>query len=93
MKNCLYNYGAYLRRAEELRVRNVAQFSNEAMDKRFHGLLDKYVPQFATETKLVLPKLRKIGMPEAAKVADGTPALPEVKKLVLPQLKKVNPVV
>jgi hypothetical protein len=93
MKNCLYNYGAYLRRAEDLRIRNVAQFSNEAMDKRLHGLLDKYVPQFATETKLVLPKLRKLEMPPANKVADGTPALPEIKKLVLPQLKKVKPVV
>lgn len=60
MKNCFNHYTAYLRKAEELRVRNVEQFSNEAMDKRFHGLLDKYVPQFATETKLVLPKLKKV---------------------------------
>jgi hypothetical protein len=60
MKTCFYNYGAYLRRAEELRLRNVEMFSNAVMDKVFHGYLDKYVPQFATETKLVLPKLKKI---------------------------------
>lgn len=60
MKSCFEHYKAYLQKAEALRLRNIEQFSNEAMDKRFHALLDKYVPQFATETKLVLPKLKKV---------------------------------
>ena len=34
-------------------------FSTKAMDAKFHAMLDQYVPKFATETKLVLPKLRK----------------------------------
>jgi hypothetical protein len=60
MKTCFHNYGAYLKRAEELRVRNAEMFSNAAMDRVFHGYLDKYVPQFATETKLILPKLKRV---------------------------------
>jgi len=30
------------------------------MDKKFHTMLDKYVPKFATEAKLILPKLKRI---------------------------------
>lgn len=63
MRTCFHNYGAYLTKAEELRVRNMEQFSIQAMDKKFHAMLDKYVPQFSTEAKLVLPKLKKIVPP------------------------------
>ena len=31
------------------------------MDKKFWSILEKYVPQFATENKFVLPKLKTIG--------------------------------
>jgi hypothetical protein len=60
MRHCFYNYSGYKENAEKLRVRNAEQFSNQAMDKAFHALLDQYVPKFATETKLVLPKLKKV---------------------------------
>jgi len=60
MRNLFYHYNGYLDRSEQLRVRNVEQFSTQAMDKVFHAMLDKYVPKFATETKLVLPKLKKV---------------------------------
>jgi len=46
--------------AEELRKENAEKFSFEAMNKVLHGILDKYVPQFAVETKIILPKLKKI---------------------------------
>jgi hypothetical protein len=85
MKNCFNHYTAYLRRAEELRVRNAEHFSNEAMDKKFHGLLDKYVPQFATETKLVLPKLKRV---EPVAVTQNPPRI--LPALVLPKLKTVT---
>jgi hypothetical protein len=60
MRTCFYNYDTFKEKAEKLRVRNVEQFSNEAMDRKFHGLLDQYVPKFAVETKLVLPKLKRV---------------------------------
>lgn len=94
MKTCFHNYGAYLKRAEELRIRNMLEFSNKAMDNRFHGLLDKYVPQFAVETKLVLPKLKKIDGTTPVSIetpqseAPAAPVTPP--KLMLPKLKKVT---
>lgn len=60
MRNVFYHYPGYLDRAEQLRVRNTEQFSTQAMDKVFHAMLDKYVPKFSTETKLILPKLKKV---------------------------------
>jgi len=64
IKNVFYHYPGYLEKAEQLRVRNNEQFSTLAMDQVFHAMLDKYIPKFATETKLVLPKLKKVEMPK-----------------------------
>jgi hypothetical protein len=52
------------------------KFSTSMIDKQFHGMLDKYVPEFPTEQKIVLPKLKKL-------------ELPSLKKVELPTLKKV----
>ena len=60
MRNCFYHYKPFLEKAEQLRQKNVVEFSIQSMDTKFHAMLDKYVPKFATETKLVLPKLRKV---------------------------------
>jgi len=76
MKNCFHFYKPHLELAEKLRQRNVVEFSIQAMDKKFHGFLDQYVPKFATETKLVLPKLRKVGLGTTIKTPD-TSSLPE----------------
>ena len=46
------------------------------MTKELGLLLDKYVPEFAEEVKLQLPKLKKVGESE-------------VPKIKLPKLKKV----
>jgi hypothetical protein len=73
--NNLFTYygGKYLEKAEALRVENNDKFSLQAMDKHLHGLLDKYVPEFAVETKIVLPKLKKIQLPALKKsVSDNT---------------------
>ena len=66
----LFNYygGKFLEKAEMLRVENNEKFNLQAMDTRFHGLLDKYVPQFAVEQKIVLPKLKKIELPKLKKI-------------------------
>lgn len=52
------------------------KFSVAEIDKQFHAMLDKYIPEFPTETAIVLPKLKKI-------------SLPELKPLALPTLKKM----
>jgi len=58
-------YGkSILEDAEELRKENAEKFSIESMDKAFHDLLDKYVPEFAVEQKIILPKLKKISLPK-----------------------------
>ena len=64
MKNCFHFYKPHLEQSEILRKRNVEEFSIQAMDKKFWEMLDKYVPKFATETKLVLPRLKKIELPK-----------------------------
>ena len=69
MKNCFHFYKPHLELAEKLRQRNVMEFSIQAMDAKFHAMLDKYVPKFATETKLVLPKLRKVSLGTSVKTA------------------------
>ncbi len=60
MKNCFHFYRPYLEKADELRKQNEVNFSTQAMDAKFHAFLDTNVPKFATEQKLILPKLKKI---------------------------------
>jgi hypothetical protein len=50
--------------AEKLRLENMERFSIQAMDKVFHAYLDKYVPEFLVEKKIVLPKLKKLELPK-----------------------------
>jgi hypothetical protein len=60
MWDVFYNYDPYLEKAEKLRVENMTDYSEQAMDKIFHVLLDKYIPKFAVPQKLVLPTLKKL---------------------------------
>ena len=64
MKNVFHHYGVYLEDAEKLRVENAEKFSETAMDKIFHTMLDTYVPQFAVNQKIILPKLKKLTSPD-----------------------------
>ena len=59
------------------------------MDKVFHGILDKYVPQFAVEEKIILPKLKKIDSSKTNNLVVNQPA--EQQTITLPRLKKVDP--
>lgn len=81
MKHYFNNYnGKILADAEALRVENMEKFSNAAMDKAFHAYLDKYVPTFAIEEQIKLPKLRKLNLPgafngkESVPIQSGTPS-------------------
>lgn len=66
MKHYFNNYNEkLLEDAEKLRAENAEKFSNEAIDKQFHALLDKYVPKFATEQKVTLPPLKKLNLPKS----------------------------
>ena len=70
LKNVFHHYGGYLEKAEQLRIENEQNFSMKSMDIVLHGLLDKYVPKFAIEQKLVLPKLKKVELPKLSKVTE-----------------------
>lgn len=74
--------------AEKLAEENSKKFSVEEMDKVFHGILDKYVPQFAVEEKIILPKLKKI---ESSKTNNLVSTQLEQQTITLPKLKKVDP--
>lgn len=68
MKNLFNHYSnKFLEKAEALRQENSELFSIKAMDKKLHSILDKNVPEFAIEQKIVLPKLKKIDMSNLSK--------------------------
>jgi glycosyltransferase involved in cell wall biosynthesis len=54
------NYSNFKKKAQLLAKQNVKKFSYQTIFNRTVELLDKYVPQFSVETKLVLPTLKKI---------------------------------
>lgn len=62
--NALYavykNYGQFKRRAAVLARENKKKFSYQSIQQKTWELLDKYVPKFSVQTKLVLPTLKKI---------------------------------
>lgn len=69
MKTLFNHYSTkFLEKAEALRKENSELFSLDAMDKKLHSILNKNVPEFAIEQKIVLPSLRKIELPKLKKV-------------------------
>ena len=46
---------------------NAEHFSTQAMDQTLHEILNKYVPEFAVEQKIVIPQL-KMNVPSAPKI-------------------------
>jgi len=72
MKYYFNNYGGrILENAESLRVENMEKFSLKSMDEKFHAILDKNIPTFVTEEKIILPKLKKLNLPTV-----NTPSAP-----------------
>ena len=63
----------YTANAKRLAIQNSKNFSLDAMTVELGKILDKYVPEFAEEIQLKLPKLKKVDAP----------------KIKLPKLKKV----
>jgi hypothetical protein len=91
LRESFYYYNNTLAKAEQLRAYNAEHFSTVAMDTKLHAMLDKYVPKFAIETKLVLPKLKKIGLTGVqsanSQSVDASPS--SIKLPTLPKLKKI----
>jgi len=82
MKNCFHYYRPFLDKAEELRVQNETNFSTQAMDTKFWAFLDANVPKFATEQKLILPKLKKVVKPISPPVET-----PKIQQLISIQVE------
>jgi hypothetical protein len=61
------NYELYLENAELLRQENSIKFSTQTTDKIFHNLLDKYVPKFAVQQPIIIPKLKTLNLPKLNK--------------------------
>ena len=62
--NALYavfkDYNQFKKRANILAKENSKKFSYQTIQKKTWEILDKYVPKFSVQTKLVLPTLKKI---------------------------------
>jgi len=76
MKSVYKSYKKYTINAKKLGIINKSKFSLNAMTRKFGKILDKYVPEFAQEVKLQLPKLKKVGSTETPKIT-----LPKLKKV------------
>ena len=76
LKDIHKNYRKYTLNAKKITAYNRVKFSLKEMTRQFGVILDKYVPDFPSEVKLNLPKLKKVGSNE-------------VPKIKLPKLKKV----
>ena len=77
LKNVFQNYKRFALNAAKQGTVNKSRFSLNKMTEIFEKILDDNVPEFPTEVKLKLPKLKK--------VKDKEPP-----KITLPTLKKVN---
>jgi hypothetical protein len=77
MKYYFTNYEGKIKEdAEELRKENAEKFSLPSMDKVFHAMLDKYVPQFPSEETIKLPTLKKLNLPVAHDGIKDVPIMP-----------------
>jgi glycosyltransferase involved in cell wall biosynthesis len=84
MKDVFENYNSYIGKAKKLTEENKVKFSLEAMDIKFHKILNEYLPQFEQEVKINLPKLKMISSDSENQEVSS---LPTIK---LPQLRKVE---
>jgi hypothetical protein len=76
MKDVHKNYKSYLEKSRKTYHHIKTNFSFEAMQAKLGSILNSRIPEFPTQTSLVLPQLKK--------VESGTPII------TLPKLKKVE---
>lgn len=59
------NYSKYSQKSEKLAKENLEKFSLEKMQKQLETLLSKYIPEFPKKQQIVLPKLKKVELPQS----------------------------
>lgn len=59
------NYPKYLSKAEKLAKENSEKFSLDKMQKELDSLLTKHLPNFPKKQQIVLPKLKKVELPQS----------------------------
>ena len=52
------NYEKYIRNAKKQGIRNFDKFSFDGMKEKFESILENYLPEFAQEVEIKLPKLK-----------------------------------
>ena len=60
-------YTSVKKKAYDLALKNRKEFSYESIKEKTFDLLDKYVPEFPKHVPLVLPKLKKLELPQLKK--------------------------
>ena len=78
MKHIVDNYKDYEIQAKKQATTIRKEWNFDVMVTKLDQLLEKYVPKFAVQTQLVLPKLKKVGEQV------------EAPKITLPKLKKIE---
>ena len=81
LKDVFDNYSKYVVKGKKLAIVNQTKFSLDAMTKKFEEILDKHLPKFDEQPKVVdlkLPKLKKVS------------SIREAPKIKLPKLKKIK---
>lgn len=76
MKDVHKNYKNYLEKSRKTYHKIKTNFSFEAMQAKLASILESRIPEFPTQTSLVLPQLKKVGTNEPAKIT-----LPKLKKV------------
>lgn len=64
------DYETFRKKAHKLGKENFKKFSYQSIQKITWDLLDKYVPEFPKQVPLVLPKLKKVDLPQLKKASE-----------------------
>lgn len=76
MSEIFLNHKKYLKLSNKLSNINKSKFSFQKMKNDFEKILDNYLPEFAEEVQIKLPKLKKVNESETPKIK-----LPKLKKV------------
>ena len=72
MKHVVENYKDYEVQAKKQATLIKKEWNFDVMTTKLKDLLDKYVPEFATQVQLKLPQLKKVELPKLKKVEKQT---------------------
>jgi len=90
MKDVFKNYKKYELNAKKLAEINKTKFTRNKMKLEFEKILDKYLPEFPTETTLNLPNLPKLQKKVEGKSEFAKIKLPKLKAITAKELNQGN---